>query len=187
MTNNSRRGNRQPQPTRGLRSQYGEQCPSTRLNGCHFLITAGNRKYGRTCRKAAALVPCRRVTQATFHHRLTVRWGAKGVMRMLHLGDFVLVAFLPAFSSAGCSNAHTRQGAESLNVPAAGAPLLSGKNTLVYHTRECRYCRDIPDKELLGFAHPDTAARGRRIPCAVCRPRENFVLQTPVSDAPTRK
>lgn len=59
-------------------------------------------------------------------------------------------------------------------LPADKAPLVSGKNTMVYHTRECRYARDIPDKELLGYDNPDKAERTGRIPCASCHPRETF-------------
>lgn len=105
-------------------------------------------------------------------------------MRGRKLCSLLLAACGAALFAAGCGKPRTRQGSESLSVPAASAPLLSGKNTLVYHTRECRYCRDIPDKELVGFANPDAAEKDRRMPCAVCHPREASAIQTPDAGAP---
>lgn len=68
------------------------------------------------------------------------------------------------------------------------APLLSGMKTMVYHTRDCRYARDISDTELLGYANPDRAERAGRIPCAVCHPRETFAASDePLEMEPANK
>ncbi|MCW8131371.1 MAG: hypothetical protein KIS92_13565 [Planctomycetota bacterium] len=65
-------------------------------------------------------------------------------------------------------------------LPPEKAPLVSGKNTRVYHTRECQYARDIPDADLLGYDNPDRAERTGRFPCAVCHPRETFAASDEV-------
>jgi hypothetical protein len=92
--------------------------------------------------------------------------------------------------AAGCGKPdHRNPKAEAVSkLPAEKAPLASGKFTMVYHTRDCRYAREIADKELIGYDNPDQAERAGRIPCAVCHPRESFaasdeaVTQNPKSE-----
>lgn len=92
--------------------------------------------------------------------------------------------------AAGCGTPdHRKPKPETVSkLPAEKAPLASGKFTMVYHTRDCRYAREISDKELIGYDNPDQAERSGRIPCAVCHPRESFaasdeaVTQNPTSE-----
>lgn len=80
---------------------------------------------------------------------------------------------------AGCACYEERRtdapvGAQPAAPPPTESLIVSGQNTQVYHFCDCRYARDIADKELLGFASPEDAEKKGRIPCAVCRPREKY-------------
>ena len=89
------------------------------------------------------------------------------LFRALLLASSVVLAF------GGCrkEGEHARV-VDISTAPLDQAPIVSGKNTKVYHLRACRYARDIPDKELLGFASRAEAAGTRRFGCAHCRPDE---------------
>lgn len=103
----------------------------------------------------------------------------------LRVVAYLLLAAAPLFF---CACGRTSKTPKMEVAEPARAPLLSGVKTMVYHTRDCRYARDIPDAELLGYANPGRAERAGRIPCAVCHPRETFAASDePLEMEPANK
>lgn len=109
--------------------------------------------------------------------------GARGRVRLL----CALAVASSIGLLGGCRKGPGRQPADhGSNVPLQEAAYVSGKKTRVYHARDCRYARDIEERDLLGYHNQNDAERAGRIPCAACRPQDSDSSTAPATSARPR-